>query len=89
MAKVTIKQLNDSEKKEKGIASWPIWEKEISRFEWYYDSKEFCQILEGEVTVHTDEGDYHFKAGDFVIFEKELKCVWNVKKPVRKHYKFE
>lgn len=89
MKKVTITQLSAEEIKKRGINNWPIWTKEISKFDWYYDSTEECQILEGEVTVHTAEGDFSFKTGDFVTFEKGLKCVWEIKKPVRKHYNFE
>lgn len=89
MAKVKIIQLNKEEIEKRGINNWPIWTKEISRFDWYYDSTEHCQILEGDVTVHTDEGDFSFKAGDFVTFEKGLKCVWDIKKAVKKHYDFE
>jgi len=29
-----------------------------------------------------------FKKGDLVQFPKGLKCVWNVKKPVKKYYNF-
>lgn len=88
MASVQIKKLNRSEITEKKIKSWPIWTKEISTFDWYYDCEEECLILEGEITVRTAEGNYDIKPGDFVKFQKGLKCVWDVKKPVRKHYKF-
>jgi uncharacterized cupin superfamily protein len=71
-----------------GVEAWPIWTKEVSRFEWYYDEQEQCQFLEGEVTVETPDGSVSFGKGDFVTFPQGLKCVWNVKKPVRKHYKF-
>ncbi len=88
MAKVIVEKLSEKEITERKIKSWPIWTKEISRFEWYYDSDEECLILEGEVLVETCDGNYTAKAGDFVTFRKGLKCVWNVKKPVRKHYNF-
>lgn len=88
MGNVDIKKLSDEEVKNRGILEWPIWEKEISRFEWEYDSEEECLILDGEVTVETDEGNYNIKAGDFVTFQKGLKCVWDIKKPIRKHYNF-
>jgi len=66
----------------------PIWEKEVSTFPWHYDDKETCLILEGEVTVKTENGTVSFKAGDMVIFPKGLDCTWNIKSPVRKHYMF-
>ncbi len=88
MSKVIIRKLNDEEIRNMGILSWPIWEKEKSRFDWEYDGEEQCLILEGEVSVETNEGTYTVKAGDFVIFQDGLKCTWDIKKDIRKHYKF-
>ena len=72
------------------VKSWGTWSKEVSEFDWSYGDTETCYILEGEVEVtDTDTGDkIEFTKGDLVQFEKGLKCVWNVKKPVRKHYNF-
>jgi hypothetical protein len=70
------------------VFSWPVWSKEASSFDWYYDEKEVCYFLEGEVTVKTAEGEVAFGKGDLVTFPQGLKCVWNIKKAVRKHYKF-
>ena len=88
MCKVIIENLSNEEIIKRGINLWPIWTKEVSRFDWYYDSEEECQILEGEVEVETSEGNHTIKAGDFVTFKEGLKCIWNVKKPIRKHYNF-
>jgi uncharacterized protein len=88
MSKLFLKKLSPLEIKSRGIESWPIWEKEISRFPWTYDSYEECLILGGGVNVETSEGVFNIKAGDFVIFEKGLKCVWDIKSPIRKHYNF-
>jgi len=88
MAKVILERLAEDEIAKRKIESWPIWEKEVSKFDWYYDSDEECYILDGEVVVKTDEGDYTIKAGDFVTFKKGLKCVWDIKKGIRKHYNF-
>lgn len=85
---VKIEKLTESQIEEKKISKWSIWEKEISDFEWYYDSMEQCLFLEGEVTVKTPEGDYQIKEGDFVTFNKGLACTWQVKKTVKKYYKF-
>ncbi len=87
--KIEIKRLTTKEMQELKIESWPIWEKEVSRFDWYYDSTEYGLILEGVVIVETDEGDVEIKAGDFVTFHKGLKCVWDIKEDIRKHYNFE
>lgn len=80
----------DKEKLSKmGISTWPIWEKEKSRFDWYYDDKETCYILEGDVTVTSKDGkSVNFGAGDLVTFPRGLSCVWDIKKGIRKHYKF-
>lgn len=86
--KVHIEKLSDKGVKEKGIQNWPVWEKEISRFDWKYDDTEECLVIEGEVVVETSEKSYQIKAGDFVTFHQGLKCVWDIKKPVRKHFNF-
>ncbi len=88
MSKVIIEHLSEEQKAKRSIPSWPIWEKEISRFDWFYNSDEECQILECEVTVETTDGNFTIKAGDFVTFKMGLKCVWDVKKPIKKHYNF-
>jgi uncharacterized cupin superfamily protein len=86
---IIIKKLSQEEIDKIGLKSWPIWEKEISRFEWYYDDIEECYILEGKVTVETENGGkVEFGKGDFVTFPKGLSCVWDIKEAVRKHYKF-
>lgn len=75
--------------KERDVKNWPIWTKEVSKFDWYYDETEECYILEGKVIVETEEGEkVEINAGDFVTFEKGLSCKWNVLEPVRKHYNF-
>lgn len=72
-----------------GVKSWSIWTKEVSKFPWFYDDKETCYILEGEVTV-TPEVDeaVSFSKGDLVTFPKGMSCTWDIKKAVKKHYKF-
>ncbi|MFH1407167.1 MAG: cupin domain-containing protein [Candidatus Omnitrophota bacterium] len=86
---IKIEKLSQEDIKKKGVESWPIWEKEISRFNWLYDTTEECYILEGKVTVETKEGEkLDFGSGDFVTFPKGLSCVWDIKSPVRKHYNF-
>lgn len=71
------------------VKSWGIWSKEVSEFDWSYDDTETCYILEGEVEVTAEDGEkIEFTKGDLVQFPKGLKCIWNVKKPVRKYYNF-
>jgi len=86
---IKVEKLNQDELRKKGILSWPIWEKEVSRFNWEYDSIEECFLLEGNVTVQTKDGEsVSFAKGDFVTFPKGLVCTWDIKKPVKKHYNF-
>ena len=87
--KIDIQKPSSDEIKKRGVHSWPIWEKEVSRFDWYYDSTEECYILEGRVEVETEDGDrYEFGKGNFVTFPKGLSCTWDIKEPVKKHYNF-
>jgi len=87
--KIDIKKPTDKDLEAKDVLSWPIWEKEISRFDWHYDSTEECFLLEGKVVVETEGGDQVvFEKGDFVTFPKGLSCIWDIKAPVKKHYNF-
>jgi hypothetical protein len=86
---IQVEKLNEQAIKDKGINGWPIWEKEVSRFDWSYGDTEECYLLEGDVEVETPDGKrVRFGKGDFVTFAKGLSCVWDIKKPVRKHYNF-
>lgn len=87
--KVKIIKPTEEYLKERKVKDWPIWTKEVSRFDWYYDTTEECYILEGKVIVETEDGEkVEIKEGDFVTFEKGLSCKWDVQKPIRKHYNF-
>jgi len=84
-----VEKLSRDELKKRGVFGWPIWEKEISRFDWEYDSIEECYFLEGKVVVETQDGQkVNFGKGDFVTFPKGMSCTWGIIQPVRKHYRF-
>jgi uncharacterized cupin superfamily protein len=86
---IKVEKLKQEELKKRGVFSWPIWTKEVSQFDWHYDSLEECYFLEGEVTVETKDGQkVSFGKEDFVTFPKGLSCRWLVTKPVKKHYNF-
>ena len=70
------------------MKSKPVWSCGVSEFDWYYDSEETSLIIEGEVTVNYSSKNVTLSAGDFVVFPEGLSCVWQVKKPVKKHYMF-
>ena len=87
--KVAVKKVERTEMQQQGVLDWPIWEKEVSRFDWHYDDIEECYLLQGQVVVETNDGQrVEFGQGDFVTFPKGLSCVWDIKSPVRKHYNF-
>lgn len=89
MEGIKVEKLDSKALDKKGVFSWPIWEKEVSRFDWHYDGIEECYFLEGKVTV-TEKGGkaVSFGMGDFVTFPKDLSCTWDIKETVRKHYNF-
>ena len=68
--------------------SWPIWECQLSTFNWEYSEEEHCYIIEGDVTVIENGNIVHIKKGDYVIFPKGLKCNWEVHKAIKKYYIF-
>lgn len=48
---------------------------------------EFCQILEGEVTITEENGtEHHFKPGDVFFVPKGTVCSWKADGPLRKYY---
>ena len=88
MSKITIEHdVPESKISEMNVKSWPIWECEPSVFDWEYATDETCFVLEGNVTVKTEEEEVEITSGDLVIFPQGLKCVWEVKKRIRKHYR--
>ncbi len=88
MKPVEIDRISEDVIRERRIREWPVWEKEVSRFDWEYEGDEECLVLEGLVEVETASGTFTIREGDFVTFRKGLKCTWDVRKPIRKHYNF-
>lgn len=81
---------DDGQLKKLGVRGWPIWEKEESEFPWSYDTSETCFFLEGDVIVTPTGGSpVQIGKGDLVVFPVGMSCTWNVRKAVKKHYKFE
>ncbi len=87
---ITIEHPTTADIERRKIRSWPVWEKEVSTFPWFYDEPETCYFLEGEVTVtDTKTGvSYEIRKGDLVTFPTGLSCTWDIRKPVKKHYRF-
>jgi uncharacterized cupin superfamily protein len=71
-----------------GVDQWPTWESEVCTFSWGYDEDETCYFLDGDVVVRPEHGEpVAIGPGDLVTFPAGLKCTWEVRKPVRKHYR--
>lgn len=89
MKTIDVRKPDPAEIEKRKMTTWPIWEKEVSEFDWYYDNTEECYILDGEVTVTGEDGKtVTFGPGDFVTFPQGLSCTWKITRPVRKHYNF-
>ncbi len=75
---------------ELGVYKWGIWQKEVSKFPWTYDSQETCYFLEGDVVVTPDGGQpVQMGKGDLVIFPSGMSCTWEIIRDVKKHYYFD
>jgi uncharacterized protein len=87
---IKVEKPDDAKLKALGVFSWPTWSKEVSTFPWSYNTQETAYILQGEVTVTPTSGEdaVSFAVGDLVTFPAGLTCVWDVKKPLKKHYQF-
>lgn len=73
-----------------GVFTWPIWEKEASTFPWTYDANETCYFLEGDVVATPDGGEpVQMGKGDRVSFPAGMSCTWEIRKAVKKHYRFD
>ena len=75
---------------ELGVLKWEIWNKEVSKFPWTYDSQETCYFLEGDVLATPNCGEaVQMGKGNLVIFPAGISCRWEITKDVKKHYYFE
>ena len=71
MMKIEVKKPEGDDLEKDGVMSWPIWEKEVSRFDWHYDQMEECYLLEGKVVVETEDGDrVEFGKGILLDFQR-------------------
>ncbi len=71
-----------------GVEQWPLWTKEVSTFPWSYEQTETCYFLEGDVIVTPEGGEpVRMGVGDLVTFLADLSCTWEIRSPVKKHYR--
>ena len=72
------------------VDDWPIWEKGISEFDWTYDKKETCYIIEGKAIITPEnEAAVTIQEGDMVFFPKGMKCTWKIIEAIEKNYLLE
>lgn len=88
MSKKIIVEKEPTEQQLAAAKGWSIWTSPVTTFDWEYSVTETCYIIEGEVIIHTKDGDTKIESGDLVTFPKGLKCVWQVVKAVKKYYTF-
>jgi len=70
-----------------GVYDWPVRAKGVSKFGWRYDARETCYFVEGEVLVTPPAGEpVTLVAGDLAIFRAGVRCTWEIRQPVVKHY---
>ena len=70
-----------------GVDAWPIWSRGEETFDWHYDTRELCYILEGEAIVTPKGGEpVTIRARDLVNFPRGMDCTWQITSPIRKHY---
>ena len=87
--RISVDLLDREELEEMDVYSWPVWEHDEDKFEWYYDKTERCLIVTGEATITSEFESITIKTGDFVIFPAGLECVWDIQYAIKKHYSFE
>ncbi|KAF7598103.1 MAG: cupin [Candidatus Dactylopiibacterium carminicum] len=86
---VIERQVDAARREALGVVDWPVWEKEISEFPWFYDSSETCCLIAGEVVVTPEGGEpVTLRTGDLATFPVGTACTWRVVAPLRKHYCF-
>ncbi|MFC2048718.1 cupin domain-containing protein [Elusimicrobiota bacterium] len=86
---ISIKKISQEELETQGILDWPVWEKEVSKFDWHYDSNETCYIISGRVVITSEGGNpVEIEPGDLVVFPKGMDCTWDIRENVRKHFSF-
>jgi len=90
MSRITIEDRPEDERLDDlGVRSWPTWSAGVSTFPWTYDEPETCYFLEGDVVVTPDGGEsVRVGKGQLVTFPAGISCTWDVRSPVKKHYRF-
>lgn len=86
--KILVTPMSLEEAKKLGIESWSEWSCKPSAFDWCYSDKETAYVFEGDVIVTAYGEQTHISDNCLVVFPKGMECVWDVRKTIRKVYKF-
>lgn len=89
MSNIVVEHTPDNTRLESlGVSKWPTWSKEVSVFPWIFHEQEIAWILEGECVITPEGGGtpVAFGKGDLVTFPAGMKCSWEVRQPLHKHY---
>lgn len=86
---IRVSEIDEEEIEKKKVREWSVWTKKPSRFDWYYDRKETCYLVEGKAIVETRNNRVVIQAGDYVEFPAGLNCTWKVLEPIKKYYRLE
>jgi uncharacterized protein len=90
MTKIDKERPTAAKLKNLQVDTWSPWECEPSTFDWSYDADETAYVLEGDVTVTCADGQaVDLGPGDLVRFPRGLSCIWEVKKKIRKVFRFD
>ncbi len=89
MSEIKVTRPTNDALEKHNIKTWSPWGCDVSTFDWEYSDEEICYILEGFVTVITEDGKkVDIQKGDLVTFPKGMKCKWEVKEKINKVYIF-
>ena len=88
MDDIKVEKATDQKLKNLNVKNWSPWDCEPSIFDWEYDEKETCFIMQGKARVTSGNQEVEFGKGDIVVFPKGLKCKWQVIDKISKVYKF-
>ncbi len=71
-----------------GVEDWDTIERRVSIYSCSYDQTETCYIVDGEAVVITSDGEtVCVSTGDLVVLMAGLSCVWDVRRPLRAHFR--
>ncbi len=87
MSSLIVKHLSDAEVNRLKISSWEVWEHDAIKADWKVEEQETFYVLEGEVNITVGEKTFCVKKNMLASLPKDLECVWEIPKYIKKMYK--